>query len=143
MNIIRSLFLMSAIIALPDARDEYIGDYSANKNYANATFNLNRAWSPCSANSANGKYGSPNSATSASNLYATDAPKLYDVDGNYRSKLSSKPYPTDTTSNSYGRYGSSYSSESINKPYGAQRRQRRVASVGTCMYPEKVKHIYT
>jgi hypothetical protein len=65
------------------------------------------------------QYGSPYSNQSWTNPYATDAPKLYDQDGNYRGKLSSNPYDSDSTSNPYGRYGSPYSSESINNPFGA------------------------
>jgi hypothetical protein len=38
--------------------------------------------------------------------YATDAPKLYDAEGNYRGRLSTNPYHPDSTSNPYGRYGS-------------------------------------
>jgi hypothetical protein len=64
-------------------------------------------------------YGSPYSNRSWTNPYATDAPKLYDSQGNYRGRLSSNPYASDSTSNPYGRYGSPYSSESINNPYGA------------------------
>lgn len=52
------------------------------------------------------RYGSPYSNQSWRNPYATDAPKLYDSNGNYRGKLSSNPYDPDSTSNPYGRYGS-------------------------------------
>jgi hypothetical protein len=65
------------------------------------------------------RYGSPYSNQSWRNPYATDAPKLYDGNGNYRGKLSANPYDPDSTSNPYGRYGSKYSSDSINNPYGA------------------------
>ena len=65
------------------------------------------------------KYGSPYSNKSWTNPYATDAPKIYDQDGNYRGKLSTNPYDADSTSNPYGRYGNPYSSDSINNPYGA------------------------
>jgi hypothetical protein len=65
------------------------------------------------------QYGSPYSNKSWKNPYATDAPKLYDADGNYHGKLSSNPYDPDSTSNPYGRFGSQYSSDSINNPYGA------------------------
>jgi len=64
------------------------------------------------------QYGSPYSSKSWRNPYATDAPKLYDSQGNYRGKLSANPYDPDSTSNPYGRYGSRYSSDSINNPYG-------------------------
>ena len=65
------------------------------------------------------QYGSPYSNQSWRNPYATDAPKLYDSQGNYRGRLSSNPYDSESTSNPYGKYGSPYSSESINNPYGA------------------------
>jgi hypothetical protein len=64
-------------------------------------------------------YGSPYSNKSHTNPYATDAPKLYDSQGNYRGRLSNNPYDPDSTSNPYGRYGSQYSPDSINNPYGA------------------------
>jgi hypothetical protein len=64
-------------------------------------------------------YGSPYSNKSHTNPYATDAPKLYDSNGNYRGRLSSNPYDADSTSNPYGRYGNPYSPDSINNPYGA------------------------
>ena len=65
------------------------------------------------------EYGSRYSDKSWRNPYATDAPKLYDDQGNYHGKLSSNPYDPDSTSNPYGRYGSKYSPDSINNPYGA------------------------
>ena len=65
------------------------------------------------------QYGSPYSSKSWRNPYATDTPKLYDSQGNYRGKFSSNPYDADSTANPYGRYGSPYSPDSINNPYGA------------------------
>ena len=64
-------------------------------------------------------YGSPFSNQSATNPFATDAPRLYDQQGNYRGKLSANPYDPDSISNPYGRYGSRFSPDSINNPYGA------------------------
>ena len=64
-------------------------------------------------------YGNPYSNKSWTNPYATDAPKLYDSQGNYRGRLSTNPYDPDSVSNPYGRYGSQHSPESINNPYGA------------------------
>lgn len=63
--------------------------------------------------------GSEYSNKSWNNPYATEAPKLYDANGNYRGKLSVNPYDPDSVSNPYGKYGSEYSPESINNPYGA------------------------
>lgn len=65
------------------------------------------------------QYGSPYSNKSWRNPYATDAPKLYDSDGNYRGKLSTNRYDPDSISNPYGRYGSRFSPDSINNPFGA------------------------
>lgn len=76
-------------------------------------------YNPDSVNNPYGQYGSPYSNKSANNPYATDAPKLYDSDGNYRGRLSANRYDPDSTSNPYGRYGSPYSPDSINNPYGA------------------------
>lgn len=65
------------------------------------------------------QYGSPYSNKSWRNPYATDAPRIYDEQGNYRGKLSTNPYDPDSISNPYGRYGNPYSPDSINNPYGA------------------------
>ena len=62
--------------------------------------------------------GSPFSNQSATNPFATNAPRLYDQQGNYRGKLSANPYDPDSTSNPYGRYGSPFSLDSINNPSG-------------------------
>lgn len=65
------------------------------------------------------QYGSKYSNKSWTNPTATDAPKLYDSNGNYHGKLSTNPYDPDSTSNPYGRYGSKFSPDSIKDPYGA------------------------
>ena len=70
-------------------------------------------------NNPHSQYGSRYSNKSHTNPYATDAPKLYDGQGNYRGRLSSNPYDPDSTSNPNGRYGSRHSPDSINNPYGA------------------------
>ena len=51
--------------------------------------------------------------------FAKDAPQIYDQQGNYRGKLSTNPYDPDSTSNSFGRYGSPFSPDSINNSFGA------------------------
>ena len=66
------------------------------------------------------QYGSPYSNKSWRNPYATDAPKIYDEQGNYRGKLSANPYDPDSISNPYEIYGNPYSPYSINNPYGAE-----------------------
>ena len=63
-------------------------------------------------------YGNPFSNQSATNPFATDAPRLSDQQGNYRGKLSANPYDPDSTSNPYGHYGSPFSPDSIKNPYG-------------------------
>ncbi len=50
------------------------------------------------------QYGSPYSNKSWNNPYATDAPKLYDSNGNYRGRLSTNKYDPDSVSNPYGRW---------------------------------------
>jgi len=76
-------------------------------------------FAPNGINNSFSPYGSPFSNQSTKNPFATDAPRLYDQQGNYRGKLSANPYDADSTSNPYGRYGSPFSPDSINNPYGA------------------------
>ncbi len=56
------------------------------------------------------QYGSLYRNKSWTNPYATNAPKLFDSEGNYRGKLSTNPY---------GRLANPYSRDSINNPCGA------------------------
>ena len=68
----------------------------------NSIANLYGAGSPFSPSSVTnefGIYGSPFSDQSATNPYATDAPRLYDQEGNYRGKLSTNQYDPDSVSN--------------------------------------------
>jgi hypothetical protein len=65
------------------------------------------------------RYGSQYSNDSWTNPYATNAPRIYDEDGNYRGRLSTNPYDPDSISNPYGQHGNSYSSDSLNNPFGA------------------------
>lgn len=107
--------------AAPTKR-EYLGNLSANPYDPNSTANPYGAGSPFRADGVKnpfGTYGSPSSSKSATNPYATDAPKLYDSQGNYRGKLSANPYDPDSVSNPYGRYGSQFSSDSIHNKFGA------------------------
>ena len=120
-------FTFVLLMAMADSAlaqsDDYLGQLSANPYNANSTSNpYGQHGSKYSAESINNPYsehGSPYSNESVSNPYATDAPKLYDSQGNYRGKLSSNRYDPESVSNPYGRYGSKYSSDSINNPYGA------------------------
>ncbi len=113
-----SIVFFSSIYA-----SNYIGEYNDNPYESDSISNpYGQYGSPYGSDSVNnpyGQYGGSYSNKSAKNPYATDAPKLYDQNGNYRGRLSSNPYDPDSTSNPYGRYGSKYSSDSINNPYGA------------------------
>ena len=96
-----------------------IGTLSTNPYAPKSTSSSGSQYDPNSVTNPYGKYGSQYSNKSANNPYATEAPKLYDSQGNYRGKLSSNQYDPDSVSNPYGRYGSRYSADSINNPYGA------------------------
>jgi hypothetical protein len=104
------------------AEEGYLGQLSNNEYNSNSTSNQYGQYGSEYGNGVNNPYsnsGSAYSNTSANNPYATDAPKLYDSDGNYRGKLSSNQYDPESVSNPYGKYGSQYSPDSINNPYGA------------------------
>jgi hypothetical protein len=117
------VLLLVLLLLLPlTTQAEYLGNLSANEFDANSTANPFCAGSPFSSNSVTneiGNYGGPFSNQSATTPYATEAPRLYDQQGNYRGKLSTNPYGPDSTSNPYGRYGSPFSPDSINNPFGA------------------------
>jgi hypothetical protein len=101
------------------ALGNYIGNLSSNPYAPNSTSATGSQYNSDSVTNQYGRYGSPYSNESANNPYATDPPKLYDSNGNYRGKLSSNQYDPESVSNPYGRYGSRYSSDSINNPNGA------------------------
>jgi len=104
------------------AQAEYLGDLSTNDLNPNSIFNDIGPYgnlSPTSPRNPIGIYGSPVSPYSATNPLATDAPRLYDQDGNYRGKLSSNPLDPDSVNNPLGRYGSALSPDSLNNPLGA------------------------
>jgi hypothetical protein len=65
------------------------------------------------------QYGSPYSNKSWTNPYATNPPKIYDQNGNYRGELSRNPYRQDSISNPHGQYGNPYNPNSLKNPYGA------------------------
>jgi hypothetical protein len=89
------------------------------QNCLNNPYGAGSPYAPEGLNNPYSEYGSPYSNKSWRNPYATDAPKLYDSQGNYRGKLSSNPYDPDSVSNPYGRFGNPYSPDSLNNPYGA------------------------
>ena len=113
------LFLL-IFVGLAYSKD--LGNLSANPYDPKSISNPYGAGNPYSPNSVTnpyGQYGNPYSPKSATNPYATNPPKLFDSQGNYRGKLTTNPYDPDSISNPYGRYGNPYSSDSINNPYGA------------------------
>ncbi len=62
-------------------------------------------------------YGNPYSLKSWRNPYATDPPKIYDDECNYRGRFSINRYHSDSISNPFGKYGSVYSTDSIFNQY--------------------------
>lgn len=117
------IFPLIVLVPITLSAVTYIGNYNTNQYDSNSVNNsfgkYGSQYSSDSVNNPYGQYGSKFSSNSATNPYATDTPKLYDQNGNYRGKLSSNKYDPESVSNPYGRYGSKYSSDSINNPYGA------------------------
>jgi len=82
-----------------------LGELSVNPFNPDPTSNPFGAGSPFKPDGLNhpfSPYGSPFSNQSATNPYATDAPRLYDQQGNYRGKLSAKPNDSDGIANATG-----------------------------------------
>lgn len=72
----------------------HLGNLSANPFNPDSTANPFGKGSPFAPNGINNPYspyGSPFSNSSAINPFATQAPRLYDQQGNYRGKLSANP----------------------------------------------------
>lgn len=105
------------------AQGRYLGQFSLNKNRVDSVSNpygkFGSEYSTYSINNQSGEYGSVLSNKSATNPNATNPPKLYDRNGNFRGNLSTSPSDLDSISNPDGRYGSKLSPESINNPLGA------------------------
>jgi hypothetical protein len=112
----KKLFAALALAALPAIAS---ATCPYNPNCLSNPYGAGSPYLPNGLNNPYSPYGSPYSNQSWTNPYATNAPKLYDSQGNYRGQLSANPYAPDSTSNPYGRYGSRYSPDSINNPYGA------------------------
>ena len=95
------VLLLALLLVLPlTVQAEYLGNLSANEFDANSTANPFGAGSPFSSDSVTnefGRYGNPYSKQSATNPYATDAPRLYDQQGAYRGKLSTNQFDPDST----------------------------------------------
>jgi hypothetical protein len=116
------ILLLSLLFFPLAAHAEYLGNLSTNEFDPNSVANPFGAGNPNSPNSVTnefGIYGSPFSNQSTTNPHATEAPRLYDQQGNYRGKLSTNPYDPDSTSNPFGRYGNPYSPDSLNNQFGA------------------------
>ena len=100
------LLLLLLLPLLPSVHAEDLGELSANPFNPDSTSNPFGAGSPFKPDGLNNPfslYGSLFSNQSATNPFATDAPRLYDQQGNFRGKLSANPYDPDSTSNPYGR----------------------------------------
>ena len=110
-------------LAFAQESAEDLGRFSANPHQPNSTSKpegpAGAAFTNTSVNNPSSRYGSPHSNQSATNPFATEAPKLYDSSGKYRGRLSANPYDPDSISNPFGRYGSKFSPDSINNRYGA------------------------
>ena len=123
MHMIMQLIIISLLaFSINLIADEYLGNLSINPYAPDSIANPHGAGSPYNPDSVTnlyGRFGSPYSNQSATNPFATDAPKLYDRHGIYRGKLSNNPYDPDSISNPYSRYGNPYSPDSVNNPYGA------------------------
>src|SRR5512139_2103971 len=92
------LGLWAAVVWAEDLGQLSVNPY-APKSTANPYSEAGSEYSSKSVRNPYGPYGNPYSNQSATNPYATDAPKLYDADGNYRGKLSSNPHDPDSISN--------------------------------------------
>ena len=117
-----ALFLFILLVGATALRAEDLGNLSANPFNFDSTANQFGKGSPLAPDGINNPfspYGSPFSNQSATNPFATDAPRLSDQQGNYHGKLSANPFDPDSTSNQFGRYGSPFSPDSINNPSGA------------------------
>jgi hypothetical protein len=88
------LFIVLSELFSSDISAQNLGYYSANPYALNSTSNPYGAGSPYTPNSIHnpyGQYGSPYSNQSVNNPYATNAPRIYNQNGNYHGRLSSNP----------------------------------------------------
>ena len=87
--------LLTATVAGADDDNDYLGQLSANPYEPDSVSNpygeYGNPYETDSVNNPYGDYGSPFSNKSVSNPYATDAPKLYDEDGNALYQLGTVP----------------------------------------------------
>lgn len=121
-TLLKIVLLFSAVAFSSAFAQVDLGNLSANpflKDSTSNPFGGGNQFDPKSIKNPYGQYGSVYSNKSATNPYATDAPKLYDSQGNYKGKLSTNKFDPESISNPYGKYGSVYSPDSINNPFGA------------------------
>ena len=118
------VLLLALLVLFPlTAQAESLGNLSANPFDSDSTanpFGAGSHFKPDGINNQFSPYGSPFSNQSATNPFATDAPRLYDQQGNYRGKLSTNPFDADSTSNPYGRYGNPYSPDTQQSVWGGE-----------------------
>ena len=112
-----ALILIACLLGLPAAALAQNNSYDPRS--LNNPYGAGSPYKPDGLMNPYSPYGSPYSNKSWTNPYATEAPRLYDNQGNYRGRLSTNPYDPDSVSNPYGRYGNPYSPDSILNPYGA------------------------
>lgn len=94
MNAAMLIMMAGLLIAPVQTGAEDLGNLSANPFNPDSTANPFGKGSPFAPNGINNPYspyGSPFSNSSAINPFATQAPRLYDQQGNYRGKLSANP----------------------------------------------------
>lgn len=119
-SLLSSAYLL-CLLTSPAISQDYLGQWSTNSYAPNSTSNSFGAGNPYGNTIANpyGQYGSPYSNQSTTNPFATNAPRLYDSQGNYRGRLSTNKFQSDSVSNPFGRYGNQFSPDSVNNPFGA------------------------
>jgi hypothetical protein len=115
-------YLVFLLLLTSNSYGRNLGQLSANPYNANSTSNPYGAGSRFNPNSVNSEFGlgNPINPSGVNNPYATGltSPKLYDKQGNFHGNLNNNPYDPDSVSNPYGRYGSEFSTDSINNEYG-------------------------
>lgn len=102
---------------------QYLGDLVDNPYDPSSVSNpygiYGSPYSPESVNNSYGQNGSENAINSPNNPFSNGrAPRVYSPDGDYLGRLSINNADSESVSNPYGTYGSSFNPNSINNPYG-------------------------
>lgn len=87
-------------MAAGPAQAQYMGNYTANP------------FLPPAAPQPPGTFTNPFGTSS-------NSPRLYDGQGNFRGNVNRNQFDPDSVANPFGHYGSPYSPDSINNPFGA------------------------